>query len=625
MITRSRITLLFVILLVIAGLAPALNPAAAQQATSLTIGVIGAEDSPTFRGVALVIDKVNADGGVTLPNGQTLPMAVAAAPATTPDEVNKALQDLKAQNVIAIFGPDDDQLAPQALQTLAFAGVPVFTASTSMDAKVGGFVFRTQANDEIRMSALVTVLKTDVQATRIAVYQGGAAFAPQAGAFVLAMAKQQLSPTTTVLQVEGSTADSSASVAMQSQPDTVAAFGTQDQVIALYQAMVNAGFAGKLVTTYADQREFINRLPANKRGNIYGVTGWSFAWTAPSSQAFLTDYVAVYAEVPTSVAAAAFDGATALVLAVRANGSNPGQILTKMLTTPSFFSVQGEFDPSIGTGDLTQNAMVIMTQSNGAPKVIARFKGTQRLSLNPNDDTVQVQPTQGAVPTQETIATLVPTPQPVFVTATPDGVVITILNDTVNVRGGPGINYQILGRVLKDQQLRVFGRNSDGSWLVINFEGTQAWITADRTLVSVSGDVRSLPAVQAPPTPTLSATATPQPSVLPDIQLVGYQLTPSTLVAGQPFTLTVTVRNGGGTATGGFAIAASFDPGQKYGAGLIDNLNPGEQKILSIGYTGVNPGPGTYTVAIVLDLNKQVNEGDAGEANNLINITYSVQ
>ena len=625
MIMRSRITLLFVIMLVIAGLAPALQPAAAQQATNLTIGVIGDEDSSTFRGVALVIDKVNSDGGITLPDGQTLPMAVVAAPATTPDEINQALQTLKAQNVIAIFGPDDDQLAPKALQTLSFAGVPVFTASTNLEAKVGGFVFRTQSNDDVRMTALVSVLKTDVQASKIAVYQGGADFAPQAGAFVLAMAKQQLSPTTTVLQVEGSTADSSATVALQSQPDTVAAFGTQDQVVALYQAMINAGYTGRLVTTYADQRDFLNRLPANKRGNVFGATGWSFAWTAPSSQAFLTDYVAAYGDVPDALAAAAFDGATALVLAVRANGSNPGQILTKMLTTPSFFSVQGEFDPSIGTGDLTQNVMVISTQANGAPKIVARFKGTQRLSINPNEDTVQVPPTQAAVPTQETIATLVPTPQPVFVTATPDGVVITVLNDTVNVRGGPGINYQILGRVLKDQQLRIFGRNSDGSWLVINFEGTQAWITADPSLVSISGDVRSLPAVQAPPTPTLSATATAQPSALPDIQLVGYQLNPATLIGGQPFTLTVTVRNGGGTATGGFAVAAAFDPGQKFGAGLIDNLNPGEQKTVAIGYSGVNPGPGTYTIAIVLDLNKQVNEGDAGEANNLVNITYTVQ
>jgi ABC-type branched-subunit amino acid transport system substrate-binding protein len=626
---RLRVTQLLIALLAILAFQPLLSSAGALQPPSLSIGVIGEEDSQTYRGVALVVDKVNADGGLTLPTGETLPLALVNAPATTPAEVNTAVQNFRSQNVVAIFGPDDDLLAAQSLSALAFTGIPVFTAATSNDAKVGGFVFRTQANDDTRMLALVDVLKNDLQASRIAVFQGGAAFAPQAGSFAVALARQQITPATVVLQIEGSTPESSASVALQSQPDTIAAFGTPDQVVALYQAMLNGGFAGTLVTPYADQREFINRLPAANRGNIYGATGWVSAWTSPASTLFTADFVASQGDIPTALAAAAYDGATALVLAMRENGSNPGQILAKMLTTPAFFSVQGEFDPSLGNGDLTQHVMVVRTAPNGAPRLVARFKGRTRLSLDPNEGaTVQQPPTPIVAPTAIVPPTLVPSPEPVFVTATPEGVTLTVLNETVNVRGGPGTNYPILGRVLRDQQLRIFGRNGDATWLVINFNGQQAWITGDRSLVSVFGDVNSVPVTQAPPTPQPTATATsagPTLSPQADVQLVSFVLSPTTLVPGQQFTLTVTVRNGGGTATGEFAVASSFKPGDVFGATIFGSLNPGESRTQTITFPGVQAGAGTYTVAIVLDLNRQVAEGDVGEGNNVINITYNVQ
>jgi ABC-type branched-subunit amino acid transport system substrate-binding protein len=622
--------MLSTLLVVFASVSSTLTPTSAQQPSMLTIGVIGEADSQTARGVALVVDKVNADGGITLPTGQTLPMGLTTAPASTLDEVNVAVQNFRTQGVVAIFGPDDDPLAIQTLPTLGFVGVPVFTAATSTEARVGGFVFRTQANDGTRMAALVDVLKNDVRASRIAVYQGGTAFGPQATAFAMALARQQIATATVVIQVEGSTPESSAGVALQAQPDTIAAFGTPDQVIALYQAMLNSGFNGTLVTPYADQRAFINRLPPNKRANVYGVTGWVPAWTAPSSQQFTIDYVAAYGEAPGALAAAAFDGTTALVLAIRENGSNPGQILARMLTTPAFFSVQGEFDPSLGNGDLTQNAMVIRTEANGSARLVARFKGRQRLSLDPNEgETVQQPspPTPIAPPTLALPPTIPPTPQPVFVTATPDGVTLTVLNETVNVRGGPGINYPILGRVLRDQQLAIFGRNGDATWFVINFNGQQAWITGDPSLVRVFGDVNRVPVVQAPPTlvPTITNTPPVQVSGQADIQLVSYALNPPALPANQPFTLTVTVRNAGGAGATEFAVAASFDPGAVFGATIFTGLAPGETRTQTITYPGVKPGPGTYTVAIVLDLNKQIAEGDAGEANNIVSITYTVQ
>ncbi|MBX3065345.1 MAG: ABC transporter substrate-binding protein [Anaerolineae bacterium] len=622
---RTTLRLGLVACLLAAVLIGAALPARAQAGT-LVIGVIGTEDSPTFLGVSLVASYVNADGGLTLPDGQVVNISVITQAASSAEEVSAAVQSLRSQNAVAVFGPDDDVLAAQSLQSLATAGVPIFTAATTTKAPVGGFVFRTQANDDIRMSALVDALQTDLALSRIAVYQGGDDFAPQAGSFVLAMAKKQQQPVTTVLQVAGSTTDSSASVAMQAQPDAIAAFGTQDQVVELFTAMVNAGFDGILITNYVTDRAFINRLPVAKRADVVGVTGWSPSFNTEETKSFVAGYVAAFGVAPTALSAAAYDGATALVLAIRANGSNPGQILTRVLTTPSFFALQGIYNPELGTGDLTQSAAVVGTTNTGGQRLIARYNGGERLPADGGETVGAATPIPTtAVVTQPTLA---PTTPPIFVTATPDGVVLTIIFDPqVNIRSGPGTNYEIIGRALKGEQLKLFGRVASNQWYVINYNGQQAWITGDPTLVSISGDPNTLPLVTPPatPIPTVGATVAPTAGAEADIQYVSHALNPGTLIQNQPFTLTVTVRNGGGTTAGQFAVAASMRPGEVFGATIVPaGLAPGAATTVNISYAGV-PGPaGAYSVAIVLDLNGEVAEG-AGEGNNIITINYNVQ
>jgi hypothetical protein len=72
------------------------------------------------------------------------------------------------------------------------------------------------------------------------------------------------------------------------------------------------------------------------------------------------------------------------------------------------------------------------------------------------------------------------------------------VNDTANLRAGPGTNYGKVGGLQKGAAVKVIGRNDAGDWLVVQTgDIPQAWIAA--FLVNGVSDVQSLPVVRAPP------------------------------------------------------------------------------------------------------------------------------
>jgi hypothetical protein len=74
-----------------------------------------------------------------------------------------------------------------------------------------------------------------------------------------------------------------------------------------------------------------------------------------------------------------------------------------------------------------------------------------------------------------------------------------------NLRAGPGTNYAIVGGLKTGNKVQVARRNSGGDWLQLR-DGK--WVAS--FLVSVSGDVDSLPVAAAPPTPV-----PPTPGAIP--------------------------------------------------------------------------------------------------------------
>ncbi len=111
-------------------------------------------------------------------------------------------------------------------------------------------------------------------------------------------------------------------------------------------------------------------------------------------------------------------------------------------------------------------------------------------------------PTPSATATPTATSTVTPTPTP-SATPTPARLEGRINGAVVNLRGGPGANYPVLGQVLAGQSYTATARDESGEWLRICCpitEETESWISAQ--FVDLAGDLQSLPVAEAPPTPT---------------------------------------------------------------------------------------------------------------------------
>jgi hypothetical protein len=77
----------------------------------------------------------------------------------------------------------------------------------------------------------------------------------------------------------------------------------------------------------------------------------------------------------------------------------------------------------------------------------------------------------------------------------------------VNVRGGPGTGFPVLGVVTQGTVCTPTGRNGDLTWLLNICPSVQGWIAS--SLLIIRGDVTSLPIVSAPPPPVLPTAQPP--------------------------------------------------------------------------------------------------------------------
>jgi hypothetical protein len=82
----------------------------------------------------------------------------------------------------------------------------------------------------------------------------------------------------------------------------------------------------------------------------------------------------------------------------------------------------------------------------------------------------------------------------------------------VNVRAGPGTDYDHVGVLVPGQTSPILGRNPAATWYEIEYIGGPngvGWVSGD--VVHVVGDVNTMPTIVPPPTPTLPPTTTPLP------------------------------------------------------------------------------------------------------------------
>ncbi|MFN8465917.1 MAG: protein kinase [Caldilineaceae bacterium] len=115
-------------------------------------------------------------------------------------------------------------------------------------------------------------------------------------------------------------------------------------------------------------------------------------------------------------------------------------------------------------------------------------------------------PTATPVPTKSRptdVPTATITPQP-----TPMPQVTT--NDIVNIRNGPGTNYDLAGSAQAGETFRITGKNPGGDWWQIDYNGLLGWIFGQLVTATNTNGVPVAQNIPDPPTPApVPATDTP--------------------------------------------------------------------------------------------------------------------
>jgi hypothetical protein len=156
---------------------------------------------------------------------------------------------------------------------------------------------------------------------------------------------------------------------------------------------------------------------------------------------------------------------------------------------------------------------------------------------------------------------------------------MSVINDFVNVRKGPGVGYDKLGQLDKGQTAPVKGKSSDGEWLQISYPAAAngvGWVKlkdgAD-TLVQPNTAAGSVPVVVAPALPTQAPVVVQpaQPAQPPVIIPIGPTVPPPSVATPIPSAATSGSRNvlrvnvnpigSGGTAYATWSIP-SFKEGE---------------------------------------------------------------
>jgi CARDB/Bacterial SH3 domain/Bacterial Ig domain len=233
--------------------------------------------------------------------------------------------------------------------------------------------------------------------------------------------------------------------------------------------------------------------------------------------------------------------------------------------------------------------------------------------------------------------TLAPSNTPVPPTTAAPGIgqqpTILVTNPTLNIRSGPGVNYQKIGELKQGDTATIIGRNADSSWWVIHRnDGTQGWIINQAAYIQIVGDTSNVPLAASPPTPVPApATPVPQQTLAPtstvgavaDLVIDSIALNPSTPVANQTFNVTIVIRNQGTVDAGTSLVVGVFQPGNERSPVAVPAIPAGQTVTINMPVTLHSSGP-NQTAVIRVDDNGEINEGPNGEANNARTITYNV-
>lgn len=560
----------------------------AKAQSIVRIGVIDHAGGSIARGAQLAAKLLNDDGGLTGANGARYEILIAV---TSPANMDIATANMRQADVIAVLGPSSPVDLIAALPQLQDLQVPVFTTATDDSLLLqdsSGRVFRSVAQELVHSRALATYLVQSLGATQITSIQLDAASTSNLIGFASVLSELGAGLSNLLYDEAGNDHAAIAEQIMARQPDAVVIYGPPLSAAQAYNLLRATGYAGLVSYSQAMDVRFTSNVPTDSLPGILVATPWSFTSGDAASQQFVWDYASAFRTVADAASAASYDAVGLLAEAYRL----PGSLVDNIAGLRRFNGVQGSLSPgALSRGETSANVMIAQVNEFGTANAVASYRGTT-LSTD----------------FRASVATATPTAQP---SPTPSGFQLTVLSTYQNVRSGPGLNFDVIGQLSRGARAQVIGATADFSWLVIDFRGQWGWLAG--YLVDAVGNRNLVPIILPPPSPTPPATATVAPSSHADLLIVNVH--PQRLTLNQPAIINITVANQGLVPAGPFAVATSLQPGGRYAAVNQPGLGAGQQATVQLQQNLDGP-TGPQSVVLVADLNDEIFEGEAGEANN---------
>lgn len=603
-----------------------------QNNQIITIGFLEGRGKVGDQGVRLAVDQINRTGGIEGPDGTRyrLQIAYPQNPPVSAEDIPSALQSLTSQGVVAIIGPTNNDFALPNLEPLARIGVPVLTLATSdtlTDVDVTNNIMRMRAAERFYSTALADYLLNDLGLTDIALMQTDVPSTEALLIFEQVLISNSRSPVMKIQQLDSTQIAQNAADILQVAPEAIVMWGTHEDAATLIQTLRAGNYPGVIV--YRDIIEAVRDsiIPPRIAQGVIGVTSWSYGNPNEISQTFLLDFVTAFNNIPDSNEAAAYDAVWILSRKIAETGPSMPALYDGLLQTPNIITVQGRLEPSsYGNGDFARHVTIYSVSELGGPILETLYADNARL---PESALVRQDPDRivGMIGT----ITFTPSPTPIpsetpIPSPTPNRVEVIVNRPIINVRSGPGTDFEQVGQLEEGYRSPVTGTNEDFSWYMIRFRGASAWVSADVVeIFDPGGLIVQLPVVTpAIVTTPISVVPSGGTQVVPttgiDLIIESVVLVPATLIPNQPFTAQVTIRNLGSTPAGSFTVATTFEPGAVQASNTVPSVPAGGTTVATLNSTVA--GPGSFQVGVIVDAANAVTESNEG--NNVFNLIYRV-
>lgn len=530
-----------------------------QAQSVFRIGVIDNENGEITKGVRLAVKNINESGGITGSEGTIYNLDVVVA---SPENLDIAVANMNQAGVIAVIGPETTEQVLSSIVVLQQLNVPVFTSAigdTILLQDNTNRIFRSRSQEVAQGRALAEYLVNSLNMRTMTTVQLDVESTASIIGLSTALSGFGITLNNLIYDQNINNVESIVTSVIQSQPNAIGIYGPPDLAVQVYNRLKSSGYAGSIVYNQATHPDFVNFVPSNQLTGIVSSTTWSFSSSDESSRNFVADYVSAFGDVPDEISAASYDAVQLIAEAT----SRPGVLASNLVAISDFQGVQGVLSPArLSQGEISTNIAVMQLNEFGTPNVVARYINNARISDGSPELIIQT-----------------PTPIP---SPTPDGFTAVIQSSVQNIRGGPSTDYDVLGQLPKDTQVRVIGATIDFTWLVIDYRGQQGWLAT--YLVDTFGDRGAVPIIQPPPLPTpLPATAIPTASPVADLIVVS--ASPNRLTLDELSTVNVVILNQGALPATAFGVATSFEPGGVYGGVTINSLGGGQQTTIQLQQT----------------------------------------